>query len=114
MPHFLPSELVVIDRVLLRVLWFGWLVLLLASFLAGRTRQWWWNDAKLDLRMISCLLLAVAAWGAWWAFRRTPAALAIYKDVTGLRSVMWGPSIIGFGSHHASRCLQGSARERRP
>ena len=27
-------------------------------------------------------------------------ALAIYKDVTGLRPVMWGSSIIGFGSHH--------------
>lgn len=27
-------------------------------------------------------------------------ALAIYKDVTGLPSVMWGPSIVGFGSHH--------------
>jgi hypothetical protein len=27
-------------------------------------------------------------------------ALAIYKDVTGLPPVMWGPSIIGFGSHH--------------
>ena len=27
-------------------------------------------------------------------------ALAIYKDVTGLPPVMWGPSIIGFGSVH--------------
>ena len=26
-------------------------------------------------------------------------ALAIYKDVTGLPPVMWGPSIVGFGSH---------------
>ena len=34
--------------------------------------------------------------------RRTDAltALKIYKDVTGLPPVMWGPSIIGFGSHH--------------
>lgn len=30
----------------------------------------------------------------------TLTALAIYKDVTGLHPVMWGPSIIGFGSHH--------------
>ena len=27
-------------------------------------------------------------------------ALAIYKDVTVLKPVMWGPSIIGFGSLH--------------
>ena len=27
-------------------------------------------------------------------------SLAIYKDVTGLQPVMWGPSIIGFGSTH--------------
>jgi hypothetical protein len=33
--------------------------------------------------------------------RRTDAltALKIYKEVTGLPPVMWGPSIIGFGSH---------------
>ncbi len=30
----------------------------------------------------------------------TLIALAIYKEVTGLPPVMWGPSIIGFGSHH--------------
>lgn len=28
------------------------------------------------------------------------ASLAIYKQVTGLEPVMWGPSIIGFGSIH--------------
>ncbi|MFO7169646.1 MAG: DUF1801 domain-containing protein [Chloroflexota bacterium] len=28
------------------------------------------------------------------------AALEIYKEVTGLPPVMWGPSIIGFGSIH--------------
>lgn len=27
-------------------------------------------------------------------------ALKIYKEITGLRPVMWGPSIIGFGSIH--------------
>ena len=26
-------------------------------------------------------------------------ALKLYKEVTGLPAVMWGPSIIGFGSH---------------
>jgi hypothetical protein len=28
------------------------------------------------------------------------ASLAIYKEVTGLQPVMWGPAIIGFGSIH--------------
>ena len=34
--------------------------------------------------------------------RRTDAltALRIYKEITRLPPVMWGPSIIGFGSHH--------------
>ena len=27
-------------------------------------------------------------------------SLAIYKEVTGLQPVMWGPSIIGFGAIH--------------
>ncbi len=27
-------------------------------------------------------------------------SLALYKEVTGLQPVMWGPSIIGFGSIH--------------
>ena len=27
-------------------------------------------------------------------------SLEIYKEVTGLQPVMWGPSIIGFGSYH--------------
>lgn len=27
-------------------------------------------------------------------------ALKIYKEITGLPPVMWGPSIIGFGTHH--------------
>ena len=29
-------------------------------------------------------------------------ALKIYKEITGLPPVMWGPSIIGFGTHHYS------------
>lgn len=34
--------------------------------------------------------------------RRTDAltALALYEEVTGLPAVMWGSSIIGFGTHH--------------
>ncbi|MBT8136360.1 MAG: DUF1801 domain-containing protein [Gammaproteobacteria bacterium] len=36
------------------------------------------------------------------ARRKTDAleVLKLYKDVTGLAPVMWGPSIIGFGLHH--------------
>jgi len=36
------------------------------------------------------------------ARRRADAetALTLYKDVTGLEPVMWGPSIVGFGSSH--------------
>lgn len=36
------------------------------------------------------------------ARRRTDAltALKMYKEITGLPPVMWGPSIIGFGSLH--------------
>jgi hypothetical protein len=38
--------------------------------------------------------------------RRTDAltALKMYKEVTGLPPVMWGPSIIGFGSLHYPAC----------
>ncbi|NNF66889.1 MAG: DUF1801 domain-containing protein [Gammaproteobacteria bacterium] len=34
--------------------------------------------------------------------RQTDAftTLALYEEVTGLPAVMWGPSIIGFGTHH--------------
>lgn len=28
------------------------------------------------------------------------SALEMYKEITGLPPVMWGPSIIGFGSYH--------------
>ena len=36
------------------------------------------------------------------ARRRADAltALEMYKEVTGLPPVMWGPSVIGFGTHH--------------
>ncbi len=57
-------------RATLGVLWIGWLVLLLASFAAGWTHESWWDGARLDLRMVSCLLLVVAAWAAWWVAAR--------------------------------------------
>ena len=38
------------------------------------------------------------------ARRRADAltTLEMYKEVTGLPPVMWGPSIVGFGTHHYS------------
>jgi len=91
----MPYGCSVNGRVLIRSLWFGWLVLLLASFLAGHTRDWWWNDAKLDLRMISCLLLVVAAWAAWWILRRTPAATAMLLVSIGMTLGFYGDSHVG-------------------
>ena len=41
-------------------------------------------------------------------------ALAIYKDVTGLPPVMWGPSIIGFGAHQQVYSPGERAIHRRP
>jgi hypothetical protein len=90
----MPSECVVNTRVLFRALWFGWLVLLLASFLSGRTRDWW-SGAKLDLRMISCLLLLVTAWAAWWIFRRTQAAAAMLLVAVGMTLGFYGDSHVG-------------------
>ena len=51
-------------------LWIGWLVTLMAAFVTGATQDYWWQGARLDLAMVSCLLLAVAAWTAWWALTR--------------------------------------------
>jgi hypothetical protein len=91
----MPSESVVNTRVLFRALWFGWLVLLLASFLAGGTRDFWWSGAKLDLRMISCLLLVVAAWAAWWILRRTQAATSMLLVAVGMALGFYGDSHVG-------------------
>ena len=82
-------------QTLFRGLWFGWLVLLLASFLSGRTRDLWWGDAKLDLRMISCLLLVVAAWTAWWYLGRTQAAAAMWLVAVGMTLGFFGDSHVG-------------------
>lgn len=82
-------------RNLFRALWFGWLLLLLASFVSGRTRDLWWSGAKLDLRMLSCLLLAVAAWTAWWSLRRTPAAAAMLLVAIGMTFGFYGDSHVG-------------------
>jgi uncharacterized membrane protein YhhN len=83
------------NRVLFGALWFGWLVFLLASFLAGRTNDLWWSGAKLDLRMISCLLLVVAAWAAWWILCRTQAAAAMLMVAVGMTLGFYGDSHVG-------------------
>jgi hypothetical protein len=91
----MPSTFVVNTRVLLRALWFGWFVLLLASFVAGRTRDLGWSGAKLDLRMISCLMLVVAAWAGWTFLRRTRAANAILLVAVGMTLGFYGDSHVG-------------------
>jgi hypothetical protein len=83
------------NRVLFCALWFGWLVFLLASFLAGRTNDLWWSGAKLDLRMISCLLLVVAAWSAWWILCRTQDAAAMLMVAVGMTFGFYGDSHVG-------------------
>jgi hypothetical protein len=91
----MQSEMVVKTRVLLPALWFGWLVLLLASFVAGRTRDLWWSGAKLDLRMVSCLMLVVAAWAGWGILRRTQASNAILLVAIGMTLGFYGDSHVG-------------------
>lgn len=76
-------------------LWIGWLLTLLASFAAGWTRERWWDGARLDLRMVSCLLLAVAAWLAWHAMRRSPFGPALLLVAVGMTLGFYGDSHVG-------------------
>ncbi len=87
--------MVAINRFPLRELWLGWLTLLLASFVAGATTELWWHNAKLDLRMISCLLLAIAAWEAWWKLRRAAGARAMLWIAVGMTLGFYGDSHVG-------------------
>jgi len=86
---------VVIHRFPFRELWLGWLTLLLASFVAGATTGFWWHNAKLDLRMVSCLLLAIAAWTAWWKLRRAAAGSAMLLIAVGMTLGFYGDSHVG-------------------
>ncbi len=81
-----------VTSIALSLLWVGWLAFLVASFVAGRTRESWWDDAKLDLRMISCLLLAVAAWWAWAATRGTHVGRAMLWLAIGMTLGFYGDS----------------------
>src|SRR5262245_60094470 len=67
----------------------------MASFLAGLTRGFWWNGAKLDLRMISCLCLVLAAWNAWRFLRRTPSAIGMFLIAIGMTLGFYGDSHVG-------------------
>jgi len=83
------------SRSLLLALWFGWLGLLVASFVTGFTSDSWWAGAKLDLRMFSCLLLAVAAWVAWWGLRGRRGAPAMLLVAIGMSLGFYGDSHVG-------------------
>ena len=76
-------------------LWIGWLVTLLASYLAGWTHQHWWDGARLDLPMISCLLLVVAAWVAWSALRGSRFSLRMALVAVGMTLGFYGDSHVG-------------------
>ena len=80
---------------LLGWLWIGWLATLLLSFVAGWTPTSWWNDARLDLRMVSCLLLVVAAWTAWVSLRGTRAGTAMLWVAVGMSLGFYGDSHVG-------------------
>ncbi len=67
----------------------------MASFLAGLTRGFWWNAAKLDLRMISCLCLVLAAWIAWRFLCRTPSAFGMFLIAIGMTLGFYGDSHVG-------------------
>lgn len=79
----------------LRALWAGWLVLLVGSFVAGWTSSAWWDRARLDLRMLSCLLLAVAAWIAWTAVRGTSWSRVMLCVAIGMTLGFYGDSHVG-------------------
>lgn len=82
-------------HVLLRWLWFGWLATLVATFVSDWTRKWWWQGARLDFAMISCLLLAVAAWVAWSRLRGTSAGRVMFWIAVGMTLGFYGDSHVG-------------------
>jgi hypothetical protein len=79
-------------RTILRLLWLGWLILLLGSFAANATGDTWWQAARLDMRMLSCLLLALAGWTAWWQLRCTRFAIATAWIALGMTLGFYGDS----------------------
>ena len=83
------------SAVLLRVFWIGWLVTLLGAFVTGATAEYWWRGARLDMAMLSCLLLAVAAWIAWWSLRGTRVAGAMALVAVGMTLGFYGDSHVG-------------------
>lgn len=80
---------------ILRWLWIGWLGLLLASFVAGWTSDRWWHQARLDLRMTSCLLLALAAWFAWFHNRSNDQSKSLFWIAVGMTLGFYGDSHVG-------------------
>ena len=80
---------------LLIALWIGWLATLLASFVAARTAGTWWPQDRLDLRMVSCLLLVVAGWRGWTLLRGGEAATAMFWVAIGMSLGFYGDSHVG-------------------
>lgn len=76
-------------------LWFGWLGLLLTSFVAGWTSDLWWHQARLDLRMVSCLLLALAAWHAWFYNSSVGFSKSLFWIAVGMTLGFYGDSHVG-------------------
>jgi hypothetical protein len=79
----------------LAALWLGWLVTLLASFVAARTAGTWWPQDRLDLRMFSCLLLVVAAWHGWVLLRGGATGQAMLFVAIGMTCGFYGDSHVG-------------------
>lgn len=82
-------------KVTLVACWVGWLWMLGASFVAGWFQDAWWDGARLDLRMVSCLLLAVAAWSGWAGERGLPAGRIMLWVAVGMTLGFYGDSHVG-------------------
>ncbi len=74
------------------LLWLAWAGLLSASLISGQLEQAWWPAARLDLRTMSCLVLALAAWWGWWTLRKHPAAAAARWFAIGMSLGFYGDS----------------------
>lgn len=75
-----------------RALWWTWALMLAASLLQERLTRPWWEEARLDLRTGSCLVLVAAASWNWWALLGRPAARAAGWFALGMALGFYGDS----------------------